>query len=1635
MTPSLRLNPFRAIPVAFALIFNVVFGPMAPFIQSQLTGPTSALAYVGDSGTFELDGNAFHAGSSHDWDQVFADRNGPPFSASDANNVVFATDITGAGDDILTGGSTKDINDIPSWLWKQSATTSVQDKDDIENAFAAAYTATNGHTVGYFGLDRYSIDGDATAGFWFFKDGVAKSGLGGGNGTGFTGQHTEGDILVVIDFVNGGSSGEATVYYWHNGALTLKTTGGECDGSQQDACAITNTQDANSPWSYTPKSGTANVFPAADVKQNGSQGAGALYEGGIDLTALGLDTGCFSSFMAETRSSQEPTSTLSDFVLGNFSFCAPPVIETQVSDSAVSVGDTVTDTASLSGDKGAVEGTVDFFLCGPNGSAPDCSTGGTKVGATKTISNGEATSDAFTATTAGFYCFRAAYTPVEGSKYLATSHTNKTTECFEVKPAEVHVTKTADAASVSAGDDIGFTVTVSNTGTGTAKGVALADALPGGNAGHPVHWVIDTSQFDYASFALGGADGSQQLTLAGQPIAMAAGASLKVHLTAHTDETNCAVYDNTASVSSTNDGSDSDSASTQVLCPALSIQKTADATPVSAGDAIGFWITVSNSSAAGTGTAKDVTLSDPLPAGVTWSISPAYSGPGSCVINANTLSCSFGDMAPGASASVHVSATTSAQACSTYPNTATADADNHAQIQASATIECLSPSIHVSKSADNATVNAGEEIGFTVTVSNTGAGEAKGVTLTDALPGGNAGDPVHWVIDGTTGDFASFTISGLDGSQQLTLAGQPITMAAGASLTVHVTAATDSTSCAQYDNTASVSTSNDGSDSDDASTTVLCPDVKVVKTADDESVSAGEDIGFTITVSNIGDGDAADVTLTDTLPSDSGLSWSIDGGTGAADCDISAGVLTCDFGTMASGASKSVHISSPTSGESCGTIENTASVSASNEPESVLGNNEDSDSTDVICPDVTVLKTADNGTISAGDTAAFTIVVSNAGEGMAYDVTLDDTLPTGVDWSEDSDSCSITSGVLSCDFGDMASGASATIHVWGETDAADCGVLHNEVTVAASNEAQADTENNWSSADITVECPDLTATKTADASPVSAGSQIGFTITVSNSDDQGTGTAHDVTLNDPLPAGSDLAWSIDDQPAGNPCSITGSAGSQTLECSFGDMAPGDSVSVHVVSDTSKADCSTLPNVASVTASNHDELNPEADVTVECPGLNIAKTAAESSINGGDQAGFTIVVWNTGPGTALNVTLDDPLPGGLAWTDDSEDCSITSGTLHCDFGDLGVTTMENTPATVTVTAPTTRTDCGTLDNLATASADNNDDVEASASIDVTCPVIRIQKVNDQVASVLPGTVVTYTLTVTVEDGPALNAEVVDTLPAGLDDPTAISDGGTWSSADRTITWQFASLDGLKELSYKAAVSDADTNGQVLTNVAVVTSQNTQCPNVETLGEECTDDSTVTVRVPTLVIEKAASIDEVHFVYNADGTLKSVTPADRQVTWTLTYTLENGPVTDAVISDPLPAHLTFVSADNGGTYDSATRTITWHFATLDASGTLSFVTTVDTDAPDGAIDNVATISSAETPEDTGEDSVLVTEEQVEAATPTPKPSVPNTALALSQNGEPIQVPIELLILVLISSLGTLTLVNVKAARRRR
>jgi hypothetical protein len=100
-----------------------------------------------------------------------------------------------------------------------------------------------------------------------------------------------------------------------------------------------NSQNEVAPWQYTPKFGSAGTFPS-----------GSFFEGGVNLSELGL-AGCFSSFLAETRSSPSIDATLKDFVLGAFAPCEANIMTTPSDVSILSVASTTwSDSSPGSGD-------------------------------------------------------------------------------------------------------------------------------------------------------------------------------------------------------------------------------------------------------------------------------------------------------------------------------------------------------------------------------------------------------------------------------------------------------------------------------------------------------------------------------------------------------------------------------------------------------------------------------------------------------------------------------------------------------------------------------------------------------------------------------------------------------------------------------------------------------------------------------------------------------------------------------------------------------------------------------------------------------------------------------------------------------------------------------------------------------------------------------------------------------------------------------------------------------------------------------------------------------------------------------------------------------------------------------------
>ena len=267
-----------------------------------------------DLGLFQLDGNAAVDASpaGEDWNSVVGNGTGSlPLAGSNAISATFVNDPYNIpnGDSAYGAGSSKDIDDVPSWSYTLAG--NVNDKLDFEHAGAALYVASNGDPILYFFADRYAQNGDAKVGFWFFKGSV---GLEPSPGTHFAGPHQNGDVLIESDFTNGGANiSNIVVKEWQNGALSAPLgTGGDCKtaGQSDELCGTNSTGPFGQLWSFEPKAQST---------------AGSFFEGGINLATLfgGTDqVPCFSSFLAHSRTSGETAdSELKDFVFGEFNTC------------------------------------------------------------------------------------------------------------------------------------------------------------------------------------------------------------------------------------------------------------------------------------------------------------------------------------------------------------------------------------------------------------------------------------------------------------------------------------------------------------------------------------------------------------------------------------------------------------------------------------------------------------------------------------------------------------------------------------------------------------------------------------------------------------------------------------------------------------------------------------------------------------------------------------------------------------------------------------------------------------------------------------------------------------------------------------------------------------------------------------------------------------------------------------------------------------------------------------------------------------------------------------------------------------------------------------------------------------------
>ncbi len=358
---------------------------------------------------------------------------------------------------------------------------------------------------------------------------------------------------------------------------------------------------------------------------------------------------------------------------------------------------------------------------------------------------------------------------------------------------------------------------------------------------------------------------------------------------------------------------------------------------------------------------------------------------------------------------------------------------------------------------------------------------------------------------------------------------------------------------------------------------------------------------------------------------------------------------------------------------------------------------------------------------------------------------------------------------------------------------------------------------------------------------------------------------------------------------------------------------------------------------------------DAVVDVLIPGIAIVKTAGNAADGAtyfaepGELVLYTYVVTNTGDLALSGLVVHDdngtPAPG------DDFDALCAEATLapgesttcaaSVSFGVLGRTNVA----------------------VATAYTPREDSVSASDDAVVAVRHLSISKANSAGGPVAPGTTVHYTLTLDVTNGPIPGAvEVTDVLPSNFGSPTNISDGGVYSAG--AITWHLNGVADGDTLTYDVVI-DLSTQGGDYLNRATITDG----PCVT----ECSDTSIVPVW--RIAIAKDNDQPEPLVIGDAIG-------------YTLTLSVQNGPIDSVTILDRLPAGIgDVIAVSDGGVYDGPSRTITWHLTDVADGETLTYTAAVLASATPGAYTNTATIEVGPCVGDECEDTSTVTVRQPE------------------------------------------------------
>ena len=662
--------------------------------------------------------------------------------------------------------------------------------------------------------------------------------------------------------------------------------------------------------------------------------------------------------------------------------------------------------------------------------------------------------------------------------------------------------------------------------------------------------------------------------------------------------------------------------------------------------------------------------------------------------------------------------------------------------------------LDITKVANTTLVNPGDVIKYTVQITAGGLSDSLDVILTDKLS--------EMFFDVSK---ATYSINGIDkgawiGNANLGTISSGMTV--NVVITVPVKAYVDVGKLNSITNFASVINSDKKAANDTNIVPINVIDLAVNKTANhqNKTYNYGDNVEYVIEIVNNGPGIATDIIATDNLPE--GLKFINANVPGGWTLSISNNKITINGEKLANGEKVLITIIAKAA-KSNTTLINNIKVNGTGF-DSNISNNNDSE-TIKITPlvDLAITKVVDNANPLFDSIITYTITVVNNGPDASTDVVVKDIWPAnGLKFITSTGTYNPATGIWNV--GELGSNEIATLTITAKTTAV--GKFENKVSVNGTG-YDSNLSNNNASVNITVpDCVILNITKVATGGIVSeepnkeviAGEKITYTVIVSN---YGPSVATNVYLTDLFNA--DELLNMEYNSNGNWVKYNNGI-------ALGDIDVNEAVMVLFRATVNHSTRGLINNTVRITTDIKDARgNFEANETVKAidnSTLAINKTSNVDAINPGDLFNYTIVITAGGSSDSLGVILTDKLDQSLL--DAQNAVFYVNGNYVGKWnGSYNIGTLK-TGNSVTVTIEVKALNSANKDIFNKAIVENEEGFinESNKTVHVNTVDLAINKTSDKVTYKYLDNVI-YTIVVTNHGSDdSFNVTVRDMLPNTL-----------------------------------------------------------------------------------------------------------------------------------------------------------------------------------------------------------------------------------------------------------------------------